>query len=501
MPAKRRRKSLDVLIHCPGSHGMIADQVHQQASALHNLGIGVLVLCGPNYLRTRNPDYPVVTCMLEGATTHNQTVMSRKLGKAIQIVRNQLRFAWEVFHKRPSLVLSSSHVEAQAPAWIWPHILLVLTRRTVYATNLHFPIRPYELGPKWWANLAARLAFKPFRIAVAHKRIPDKKAVPRHVQMVEVPLGPEKIPQAELSPETLRKLEPKAIRKNWKVARGRKVFLAFGDIRNHKNLDIAIRALEDNPKAHLVIHGTIKSHKDRPLKYYQMLADDLGLSRRVTIIDAFVPDEQKPFHFKAADYILLNYSGAYHSQTTGLTTAVNARKHVLVSSGTSPMRDFVEHFGLGVFVEPDSVDALANGMATLLHGKMPDTDWEGFEEHTTWETNVTRLLEAAANYIHGRPTSIRQFDGLEDEALPIPRILDAKEFLPVKQPAVKKTRKAPARRTTPKKKADPAEAPLNGHHDPMQQELPIFQTRVAPAKTRTRRTRAKRHTAEQAEAA
>jgi glycosyltransferase involved in cell wall biosynthesis len=480
MPAKRRRKSLDVLIHCPGSHGMIADQVHQQAMALHNLGISVLVICGHNYLRTRNAEYPVATCMLEGATTHNQTALSRKLGKALQIVRNQLRFAWEVFRKKPALVLSSSHVEAQAPVWIWPHMLLVLLRRTIYATNLHFPVRQHQIGPKWWTALAAQLAFKPFRIAVAHKRLADKKSLPRHVQMVEVPLGPEKIAQVEL--------DPKAIRKTWQVPRGRKVFLAFGDIRNHKNLDVAIRALEHNPKAHLVIHGSIKSHKDRPLKYYKMLAEDLGLSKRVTILDSFVPDEHKLSHYKAADFILLNYSGTYHSQTNGLAHAVEARRHSLVSSGTSPMRDFVEHFGLGVFVEPDSPEALANGMATLIHGKMPDTDWEGFEEHTTWETNVTRVLEAAANEVHGRPTPVRQFDGLEEEALPIPRLLDAKDFLPEKKTPARTTRKTTTRRTTRKKDDTPADSPVNGHHDPLQQELPMFQTRGSKVNGTRRRT-------------
>lgn len=63
-----KRSPVDILIHCPGSHGAIADQVHRQAIALYELGIKVLVLCSPNYLRTRPTDYPTLACMVEGAT-------------------------------------------------------------------------------------------------------------------------------------------------------------------------------------------------------------------------------------------------------------------------------------------------------------------------------------------------------------------------------------------------------------------------------------------------
>ena len=446
---------VDILIQCPGSHGVIPDHVHEQASALHNLGIKILVLCCPAYLRSRNTAYPTIPCMLEGATTNRTNAFSRKMGKALQTVRNQLIFALEVYKNRPALVLSASHVDSQSPLWVWPHLLMILFRKTIYAMNLHFSSRDHHLGPKWWQKLGESLSFKPFRIAVAHKRLPSPNPLPKNIRTVEVPIGPEKTVQIREN--------PKKIRQKWKVARGKKIFLAFGHIRNHKNLDLVIRALLENPQAALVILGRVSNHRDRPLKYYQMLADDLGLSKRVYISDEFVPDEKRQSYFEAADFVISTYSAGFHSQTATLATAAHARRHVLASSGDSPMRDLVEHFGLGVFVEPDSSEAVADGMATLLQGELPEANWEGFEAHATWETNVTRLLEAAADLVAGRPTPSRQFEGYEDEAVPLPTLLSARSLLPTKPKKLPAKRKEPAapkpRSVARKKTTKPASPP------------------------------------------
>jgi hypothetical protein len=199
-----------------------------------------------------------------------------------------------------------------------------------------------------------------------------------------------------------------------------------------------------------------------------MLADDLGLSKRVYISDEFVGDEKRLSYFQAADYILLTYAGSFHSQTATLTTAVNARRRVLASSGASPMEDLVRHFGLGVYVEPDSSDAVADGMATLLHGKLPEPDWEGYEAHATWETNVMRLLQATADHLSGKSPEETQFEGIEGEGLEIPELLNARRLRHQKTPPPKK-RVATAKKTVSRKKlsADTVEKPasekVNGH--------------------------------------
>jgi len=488
--------SVEVLIHCPGSHGAIADQVHRQAIALHELGIKVLVLCSPNYLRTRAADYPNLPCMTEGATQESG-LFSRKAAKAKQTIINQWLFAWHVYSTRPLLVLTGSHTDTQAGLWIWPHIILSYLFRIVYATNLHFSARDHAFGPKWWTTLCSGLSFSPFRIALAHKRLSGNNQLPDHIHPVEVPLGPD-------STKAIYQ-NPKSIRAGWKVPRGKKVFLAFGTIRNHKNIDLAIRALNENPDVHLVIIGSVSSHKDKPLKYYQMLADDLGLSNRVFISDEFVGDEKRLSYFQAADYILLTYAGSFHSQTATLTTAVNARRRVLASSGSSPMEDLVRHFGLGVYVEADSSDAVADGMATLIHGTLPEPNWEGYEAHATWETNVTRLLQATVDHLNGKSPLERQFEEIEEEGLGIPTLLNARRLHHQKSPPSKK-RKAVAKKSAARKKStaqaedEPIAKKVNGHASERNAEQhPVFpgfdlldattkqETAMEPASTQVRK--------------
>lgn len=426
--------------------------------------------------------------MAEGATQEGG-LLSRKVAKAKQTIRNQWIFAWHVYSHKPKIVLTGSHADMHSPLWIWPHVILARFGGIVYATNLHFSARDHSLGPKWWGVLSARLSFSPFRIAVAHKRLSNSGQLPRHVHPVEVPLGPDSTPYIQE--------KTKDIRAKWRVPRGKKVLLAFGTIQNHKNVDLAIRALLDNPDFYLVVIGRVASHKDKPLKYYQMLADDLGLSKRVLISDEFVGDEKRLSYFKAADFILLTYAGSFHSQTATLTTAVNARRRVLASSGASPMEDLVTKFGLGVYVEADSSDAVADGMATLLHGKLPEPDWEGYEAHATWETNVTRLLKATLDYLNGKSPQEKQFDPDDESGAEIPELLNARRLHHQKSRVTKKsasgTKKAPSRKKTtvisPESVEVKTPAKQNGHA-PDQPVFPGFDL-VQPVESGTKKTEVK----------
>ena len=443
--------TLDILIHCPGSHGVVPDQLHMQATALHDLGIRVLLLCSPGFLRTRNPAYPVDSCLYEGASNHTAGSISRKWIKHIQTIRNQLRLAAEIYRLQPSIVFSGSHIEKDSPLWVWPLVFFARFRNIVFATNLHFSQPDKTETSKWWRSVCYKFSFYPTSIAIAHKRLSNPDVIPGNVRLVEVPLGPDR--KENINEST------KSIREVWKVPRGKKVFLAFGAIRNHKNLDLAIWALVDNPDAFLVILGGISSHKDKPIKHYQRLVEDLGLTRRVYISDEFVAEEKRKSYFEASDFILLTYTASYHSQTSSLNTAVAANRRVLASSGTSPMRDLVEHFGLGVYVEPDSRHAVADGMATLLAGDLPEPNWEGYLNHATWENNVIRLLEAVSDHLNGRPTPQRQFEGLEDDSAPVPKLISAKSRIDVTAGVSKKSKASGA------KKSAPAEAPMPSKSD------------------------------------
>ena len=176
------------------------------------------------------------------------------------------------------------------------------------------------------------------------------------------------------------------------------VFLAFGFIRNNKNLDLVIRALTEFPRAHLIVMGKAQSQKDKPVEFYRKLAEELALSERVKFFDTFVPDEKLASYFAAADVVVLTYDKSFHSQSGVLNVAARARRPVLASAGESPLKDCVEKFRLGVFVEPDDMRALKEGIKKISSGEWRassgEPDWQGYEAFASWDVNVAKILDA-----------------------------------------------------------------------------------------------------------
>jgi glycosyltransferase involved in cell wall biosynthesis len=144
--------------------------------------------------------------------------------------------------------------------------------------------------------------------------------------------------------------------------------------------------------------GRAQSKKDKPLEFYRNLAVELGVQDRVKFFDGFVPDEKLASYFAAADVVVLTYDGSFHSQSGVLNVAARARRPVLVSAGESPLKDCVERFRLGVFVEPDNLRALQEGMKMMASREWRavsgEPDWEGYEAFASWDVNIAKILEA-----------------------------------------------------------------------------------------------------------
>lgn len=368
-PKYRRRV---VLVFAPSSRGGIAEHTKRQAEALRRADASVIFLGASE---TQGPD--TVVCLPETPPRRG------RLRLAWAILWSRWVLVLKILRHRPDLVLLDSYVEYLSPLWIWPHWLLA-KRGVRYAANLHDPVRDFVLGPLWWHKLSVDLAYKPLEFVLVHDRLSDPSIVPSHVRVIQAPHGIFEAPAGSA---------PEPMRKTWGVRSGQKVFLAFGHVRDKKNLDLVIRAMTRVPEMFLVVAGSLASSKDKPLGFYQQLACELGVRDRCHFVDNYVPQAELGNYFGAADFVLLTYSAGFHSQSGVLQLAVHARKPVLASSSPSAMTESVTSYRLGVVVPPDSQQAIVEGVAELLVCP-PIPEWEAYVKLASWDINAAKVLEA-----------------------------------------------------------------------------------------------------------
>jgi glycosyltransferase involved in cell wall biosynthesis len=371
-----------ILVFAPTALGGIAEHTLYQARALEQAGAKVICLVSPGFLDGRKTDFEKVVALTDPALPGGSRLV-RKLKLAGNVIASRLTLAAQILEHRPDLVLLDSYVEYFSPVWVWPLWLLARLKGVKFAANLHDPVRSYVVGPAWWHRLSVRLAYWPLDFVLVHEQLSEPSPVPRRVR---VPHG-----LYEIAGEVP---DPAAVRREWGVKAGQKVFLAFGYVRDGKNLDLAVRALAQVPEAFLVVAGSVASAKDKPFALYRELAGELGVADRCRFFEGFVADEQLGKYFAGTDFVLLTYASSFHSQSGVLNIAARARKPVLASAAPSALIQSVNNFALGIAVAPDSLEAVVGGIRRLLAAPSQPR-WEAYEAAAAWGTNASGVLQAA----------------------------------------------------------------------------------------------------------
>ena len=186
------------------------------------------------------------------------------------------------------------------------------------------------------------------------------------------------------------------------------LFLAFGQIRDGKNLDLFLRAMTQLPEnVKLLVAGKGDSGSSRPAVYYQKLAEELGVAARCRWDIRRIPEDEVGDIFTACDVVLVTYSANFRSASGVLNAAVSARKLVLASSGLGPLKTVVEKYHLGVFVEPDNPEEVLRGSKQIMdalaapafscHSVDTPTPlepaWERYERENSWEVNAKVIVQ------------------------------------------------------------------------------------------------------------
>ena len=372
---------MKLLYYSPSSYGGLADYAHEQAGALDQLGIEVTLLCTPDYLNVRSPQYKTLPILRENAPSQGA---SNKVAKAIHFIRSTL-FNFSTLARITNKgkfqhVLLGSYIEYLAPLWS-PTLRKLAKGGVCFGAIVHDPVRDFVLGPMWWHRRSIAAGYSFLSEAFVHEAVELEtiQQIPR-LQTTVIPHGPYHFSNPTKSADD--------IRAQLQIPQSAQLMLAFGHIRANKNLDLVIKAMAQVPNFYLLVAGkALKDDGQNLIMKYQKLAKKLKVSHRCRWENKFIPEESVANFFQASDLVLLTYDRTFHSASGVLSTAAGYRKPCLVSAGEGPLQSIVKDYKLGIWVEPDDLQSLVKGLNSWLVHR-PQPNWTHFLKDNSWQRNA-----------------------------------------------------------------------------------------------------------------
>ncbi len=171
------------------------------------------------------------------------------------------------------------------------------------------------------------------------------------------------------------------------VPQGKKVLLFFGLIRAYKGLDLLIEAFKQlGEDYYLLIAG-------EPYEDYKPLAEAIeqsGASERVGQFIRYIPDEEVPLFFSAADVCVLPYKSATQSGVVSISYQFDLPAIV---TDVGSLKEMVDPYKAGLVVEEPSPNAIANAVREYF-GQNPENYRENvrvFKDQYSWDGLAAKI--------------------------------------------------------------------------------------------------------------
>jgi glycosyltransferase involved in cell wall biosynthesis len=138
--------------------------------------------------------------------------------------------------------------------------------------------------------------------------------------------------------------------------------LFFGLVRAYKGLESLLQAMTHLPQARLLIAGEFY----QPRSEYERQIVELGINGRVRVEDRYIPNEEVPAYFAAADVVVLPYLSATQSGVSKL--AYHFDKPVVITNVGGLVEEVAEG-KTGYVAPPNDPVALAAAIEKVLREK------------------------------------------------------------------------------------------------------------------------------------
>lgn len=215
------------------------------------------------------------------------------------------------------------------------------------------------------------------------------------------------IPHGSLA---LEARDPVASRAALDIPENAKVVLFFGIIWSGKGLErllSAFRILSKRvPDAFLYIGGYTRLRRwGVYVKYLQLRAALLGISKRTKLWGAYVPDEDVPSVYSAADVVAMPYRQDYAS-VSGVVHQTAGIGKLMLCSRIAKFDEVSDHISPELLVDPESSTEWAAGLERLLVDRPYAEDMRArilrFAEDTSWPRVAERHLQLCDSLLADR---------------------------------------------------------------------------------------------------
>jgi glycosyltransferase involved in cell wall biosynthesis len=129
-----------------------------------------------------------------------------------------------------------------------------------------------------------------------------------------------------------------------------KYILFFGFIRKYKGLDILLEAMNDEQIKQSGIQLIIAGEFYEPREQYDQLIEQYNLSGSIKLFTEFIPNEEVPYYFCAADLIVQPYRSATQS---GITQVAYQFEKPMVVTNVGGLHEVVKDGETGFVVAPE----------------------------------------------------------------------------------------------------------------------------------------------------
>ncbi|NET01098.1 MAG: glycosyltransferase family 4 protein [Sphaerospermopsis sp. SIO1G1] len=375
---------MKLLYFSPDSYGGIADYAHEQANALVDLGVEVTFLCSPQYPTGRGEKYTIVPILKDIKPEQNiKNKFLKKIHFGQVLLGNFTKLANYIEEHKFQNVLLGSYTEYLAP--FWSNKFQTLAQNgVIFGAIVHDPVRNFVVGPLWWHRWSIACGYSFIRESFVHEAIELDTVKPiANMNTTVISHGVYNFSNLQ---ESIAEIRGKL-----NLPMDAKVMLAFGHIRDNKNLDLVIRAMTHFPDLYLVVAGKEQSSKQKPIRFYQELAESLEIGHRCRWVIKFIPEADVANLFTSADLAVLTYSKHFYSASGVLNTAISYSKPCIASAGDSSLKSVVHKYNLGVWVEPDNLDALVKGIKEWVDNP-PHPQWQKYLQDNSWNKNAKSVI-------------------------------------------------------------------------------------------------------------